>query len=89
VAKELSLKNVKVCLLKDLVFWNGLAEGRLESMAGILNLFLLMLIESLGSKAYNGSDSDAPVILGWISVAQVGLAYLLVVFVKFWYVPRL
>lgn len=75
--------------MKNLAFWNGLADGRLESMAGIMNLFLLMLIESLGSKLYNGPDSNAPVVIGWISVAQVSFAYLLVVIVKFCYVPKL
>ena len=75
-------------ITQDLGFWNGLAEGRLESIAGILNLFILMLIESLASKTYNNGDTNGVLILGWISVAQVCLFYLLVAIVKFWSVPR-
>lgn len=76
-------------ITQDLAFWNGMAEGRLESIAGIVNLFILMLIESLASKTYNNGDSNGVLILGWISIAQVCLFYLLVAIVKFGYVPRL
>ena len=47
-----------------------------------------MLIESLASNTYNNGDTNGVLILGWISIAQVCLFYLLVAIVKFWSVPR-
>lgn len=82
-------QNVNLIVSQDLTFWNSMVEGRLESIAGIINLFILMLIESLGGKTYNGQQSKGVLILGWMCIGQVCLVYVLVVLLKFVYIPHL
>lgn len=66
-----------------------MAEGKLESIASTVNLFVLLLILSLGGHNYNGKGTNGPEVLGWICVSQVCLFYLLVAIVKFKIVPSI
>lgn len=56
---------------------------------GIINLFIFMMMDTLGGRILNGPTSDGILYLGWFGVGQVCLLYLSVVIVKCFYLPRL
>lgn len=52
-----------------------------------MNLFILLLVLTLGGKTYNHTTAGA-VALGWICVGQIVFAYFLVAIVKVCVIPR-
>jgi hypothetical protein len=66
-----------------------MADGKLETIAGITNLFILLMIITLASTTYNGLGTNGANVLGWISVSQACFFYLLIAFIKFKLVPSL
>lgn len=66
-----------------------MAEGKLETISSCINLFVLLLIITLGGHLYNGANTNGPEVLGWIMIAQVCFFYVLVALVKFVYMPSI
>lgn len=66
-----------------------MADGKLETISSCGNLFILLLMITLGGHLYNGPNTDGPKVLGWICVAQTCFFYLLVLLVKFVYIPSI
>ncbi len=44
---------------------------------------------TIGSEAYNGTGTNGGNVLGWICVVQVCFFYLLLLIVKFLYIPSI
>jgi hypothetical protein len=66
-----------------------MAESKLESISSSINLMVLLLIITLASTKYNDPGTNGPEVLGWIMIAQVCFFYLLVLIVKFAYIPSI
>jgi hypothetical protein len=75
--------------MQNLAFWNAMADGRLETISSCINLLVLLLLLTLGGTLYNGKTTNGAWVLGWIMIAQVGFFYLLVLLVKFIYIPSI
>lgn len=65
-----------------------MADGKLETITGAVNLFILLLVITLGGSTYNG-NTNGSYVLGWLCVSQVSFFYLLILFVKFRHIPAL
>ncbi len=50
---------------------------------------VLLLIITLASTKYNGPETKGPEVLGWIMIGQVCFFYVLVLIVKFFYIPSI
>jgi hypothetical protein len=64
-----------------------MVDGRFETISNCTDLFILLLVITLGSTTYNGTGTNGPYVLGWICVAQVCFFYLVIVLIKFLYIP--
>jgi hypothetical protein len=64
-----------------------MVDGKLESLSSCVNLFILLLIFTLASPAYNGPETNGAEVLGWICVAQVCLFYTIIFAIKFGLIP--
>lgn len=64
-----------------------MAESKMETICSAINLMVLLLIITLASTTYNGPETDGPKVLGWIMIAQVCFIYVLILIVKFAYIP--
>ena len=75
--------------MKNIAFWNSLADSRFESIVTVCNLFILLLILTLVSAKYNGPNPEGLKALGWITCGLVISIYILSPIIKICYVPYL
>jgi hypothetical protein len=66
-----------------------MVEGKIETFSSIVNLFILLLIITLGGSLYNGVETNGAYVLGWICVSQVSFFYMVLIYIKFRYIPSI
>jgi hypothetical protein len=66
-----------------------MVEGKMETLSTIVNLFILLLIITLGGTLYNGAKTNGSYVLGWICVFQVCFFYIGLIYIKFRYIPSI
>jgi hypothetical protein len=66
-----------------------MVDCKIETLASIVNLFLLFLMVTLGGPLYNSANSNGVYALGWIAVSQVVIFYLLLIYIKLRLIPSI